>query len=105
VRLVITKRREEPASRAGRVIMGKGVARPILIARAAVSERWLQWSRLRSRAGTEFDRTDPQFDPHFALAGKLTIGARRPGVTARLAKIEFCRRDSPFDQALLRIAA
>ncbi len=92
-RVVFTEGEDERVLRATQVIVDEGLAKPILVGRAAVVARRVERYGLRIAAGRDIELVDPAGDPRYRddwmQYFKMT---ERRGVSIPFAKLEMRRR-------------
>jgi malate dehydrogenase (oxaloacetate-decarboxylating)(NADP+) len=92
-RIVYAEGEDERVLRAVQVVVDEGLARPILIGRPAVIERYIERHGLRIKPGVDFELINIESHPHYREYWqeyhRLT---ERRGVSVQYAKIEMRRR-------------
>jgi len=92
-RIVYAEGEDERVLRAVQVVVDEGLAKPILIGRPAVIERYIERHGLRIRPGVDFELINIESHPHYREYWqeyhRLT---ERRGVSVQYAKIEMRRR-------------
>jgi len=92
-RIVYAEGEDERVLRAVQVVVDEGLARPILIGRPAVIERYIERHGLRIKPGADFELINIESHPHYREYWqeyhRLT---ERRGVSVQYAKIEMRRR-------------
>jgi malate dehydrogenase (oxaloacetate-decarboxylating)(NADP+) len=92
-RIVFAEGEDERVLRAVQVVVDEGLAKPILIGRPAVIERYIERHGLRIRPGVDFELINIESHPHYREYWqeyhRLT---ERRGVSVQYAKIEMRRR-------------
>jgi malate dehydrogenase (oxaloacetate-decarboxylating)(NADP+) len=92
-RIVYAEGEDERVLRAVQVVVDEGLAKPILIGRPAVIERYIERHGLRIRPGADFELINIESHPHYREYWqeyhRLT---ERRGVSVQYAKIEMRRR-------------
>jgi malate dehydrogenase (oxaloacetate-decarboxylating)(NADP+) len=92
-RIVYAEGEDERVLRAVQVVVDEGLAKPILIGRPAVIERYIERHGLRIRPGIDFELINIESHPHYREYWqeyhRLT---ERRGVSVQYAKIEMRRR-------------
>jgi malate dehydrogenase (oxaloacetate-decarboxylating)(NADP+) len=92
-RIVYAEGEDERVLRAVQVVVDEGLAKPILIGRPAVIERYIERHALRIKPGVDFELINIESHPHYREYWqeyhRLT---ERRGVSVQYAKIEMRRR-------------
>ena len=92
-RIVYAEGEDERVLRAVQVVVDEGLAKPILIGRPAVIERYIERHGLRIKPGVDFELINIESHPHYREYWqeyhRLT---ERRGVSVQYAKIEMRRR-------------
>jgi len=92
-RIVYAEGEDERVLRAVQVVVDEGLAKPILIGRPGVIERYIERHGLRIRPGVDFELINIESHPHYREYWqeyhRLT---ERRGVSVQYAKIEMRRR-------------
>jgi malate dehydrogenase (oxaloacetate-decarboxylating)(NADP+) len=92
-RIVFAEGEDERVLRAVQVVVDEGLAKPILIGRPVVIERYIERHGLRIRPGVDFELINIESHPHYREYWqeyhRLT---ERRGVSVQYAKIEMRRR-------------
>jgi len=92
-RIVYAEGEDERVLRAVQVVVDEGLAKPILIGRPAVIERYIERHGLRIKPGVDFELINIESHPHYREYWqeyhRLT---ERRGVSLQYAKIEMRRR-------------
>ena len=92
-RIVYAEGEDERVLRAVQVVVDEGLAKPILIGRPVVIERYIERHGLRIRPGADFELINIESHPHYREYWqeyhRLT---ERRGVSVQYAKIEMRRR-------------
>lgn len=102
-RIIFAEGEEERVLRAAQVVVDEGIARPILVGRAAVIENRLKRYGLRLELGRDLLIVNTEQDARYAEYSEeyRQLMARR-GVTAKYAKLEMRRRTTLIAAMLLK---
>lgn len=102
-RIIFAEGEEERVLRAAQVVVDEGIARPILVGRAAVIENRLKRYGLRLELGRDLLIVNTEQDARYAEYSEeyRRLMARR-GITAKYAKLEMRRRTTLIAAMLLK---